>query len=502
MLDSASFKLRRSGVLMHISSLPGDTGIGTLGKSAFDFIDFLNKAGQTYWQILPVCPTGFGDSPYQSFSTFAGNPYFIDLQLLCDEGWLNEADYKELEWGTEASKIDFGLLYKNRRKIFEKVQKNFEKKIPSDFYDFCSDNSFWLDDYSLFMAVKDAHKGASFITWEKAIRLRKPKALARWKKESAGRINYYKIQQYLFFRQWKSLKKYASEKGIKIIGDIPIYVSADSADVWTHPEIFLLNKNRIPKEVAGCPPDAFSEFGQLWGNPVYNWRSLKQSNYSWWKERLKASLNIYDVLRIDHFRGFDSFYSVKYGAKDAKKGKWKKGPGIEFFDNLHNEFGPLPIIAEDLGFLTQSVKDLLRQTGFPGMKILQFAFDTRDENSKDYFPERYIENCVVYTGTHDNDTINGWTKTARYDDVKTALKYFSLSDEAGLREKMMLTALNSKANICILTMQDLIGLGSEARMNTPSSVGENWLWRAREEQFASKTADWLKLVTKASGRCF
>ena len=500
MLDSEIFKQRKNGVLMHISSLPGESGIGTLGNEAYKFIDFLKEAGQTYWQILPVCPTGYGDSPYQSFSTFAGNPYFIDLKLLEEEGLLENKDYSELSWGQDPMYVDFGAVYEGRIKVFEKVQSAFEKNIPDDFNAFCKENSFWLEDYALFMAVKDLHNGASFLKWEEDIRLRRPEALEEWKNKSADRMNYYRIQQYLFFKQWKNLKTYANKNGIKIIGDIPIYVSADSADVWTHPKNFMLDKNLIPIEVAGCPPDAFTSLGQLWGNPVYNWDFMKKDGYSWWKQRLKSSLEIYDVLRIDHFRGFDSFYSVKYGAEDAKNGRWNKGPGIAFFERIKADLGELPIIAEDLGFMTDSVRQLLRQSGFPGMKVLQFAFDTRDENSKEYIPDCYPENCVVYTGTHDNDTIKGWTKTARPEDVKTAMEYYKLSKPLQLREAMILSALNSRANTCILTMQDLIGLGSEGRMNSPASVGTNWKWRACENQITSKIALWLKDITYAAGR--
>ncbi len=485
---------------MHISSLPGETGIGTLGQTAYDFIDFLKEADQSYWQILPVGPTGYGDSPYQSFSTFAGNPYFIDLDKLCQEGLLRAFEYQSLKWGKNPKYVDFGLLYQNRRKVFELVQKSFEKNIPADFSDFCRENSFWLEDYALFMSVKDAHQGASLLDWEDDIRLRSPLALEKWKNKSAERMNYYRIQQYLFFKQWKELKAYANAKGIKIIGDIPIYVSPDSADVWTHPENFLLDEKRVPLELAGCPPDAFTDAGQLWGNPVYNWDYMKADNYSWWKKRLKASLSIYDVLRIDHFRGFDSFYSIKYGAKDARKGQWKKGPGIGFFTEIKKEIGEPAIIAEDLGFMTDSVRQLLKESGFPGMKVLQFAFDTRDSNNASYIPENYSENSVVYTGTHDNDTIKGWIKTAFPEDVSFALDYYKIKKKSALREAMILSAMNSKANTCILTMQDLIGLGSEARMNTPSSVGLNWQWRALPNQINKEIADWLKDITIASDR--
>ena len=371
---------RSNGVLMHISSLPGNTGIGTLGKPAYDFVDFLKKSSQTYWQILPICPTSYGDSPYQSFSTFAGNPYFIDFELLVGQDFLQKKDYENIIWGSDETQVDYGLLYEQRHKIFSIIQKNFEKNTPADFESFCKENAFWLDNYSLFMAIKDAHNGVSFLEWEKEIINREEQSLKKWTEKCSDRINYYKILQYLFFAQWNNLKKYANDNGIKIIGDIPIYVAADSADVWSNPEQFMLDENHVPIEVAGCPPDGFSADGQLWGNPVYNWDYMKKDNYSWWKKRLEMSLKNYDVLRIDHFRGFDSYYCIPFGDTTAKNGVWKKGPGTALFEEIKKCYGELPIIAEDLGFLTDSVRQMLKDVGYPGMKVLQFAFDSR-ENS-------------------------------------------------------------------------------------------------------------------------
>ncbi len=497
-MDTKGFKKRGSGVLMHISSLPGPYGIGTLGKNAYKFVDFLKDAGQSYWQILPVCPTSYGDSPYQSFSTFAGNPYFIDFELLEKDGLISKKDYEGIDWGNNESYVDYGLLYVKRHELFAKIQEYFEKNTPADYKAFCKKNAWWLDDFALFMAVKDAHNGIAFLEWEDDIRMREEKAVKEWTKKCARRIEYYKMLQYLFFKQWNDLRAYAAEKDIRIIGDIPIYVAADSADVWTHPENFKLNKKRVPVEVAGCPPDAFTELGQLWGNPVYNWKQHKADGYGWWKQRLKASLEIYDILRIDHFRGFESFYTIKYGMPDAKLGEWRKGPGANLFKEVKNEFGEVPIIAEDLGFMTDEVRKMLKKCAFPGMKVVQFGFDGTPDNS--YLPDNYVENSIVYTGTHDNDTILGWTETGSPNEVENAMKYLKVGTKADVREAMMKAALDSKSFVCILTMQDLIGLGREARMNIPSTVGNNWKWRATEKQITKQISDWLKKATEEAGR--
>lgn len=489
---------RACGVLMHISSLPGKTGIGTMGKNAYEFVDYLKSADQKYWQILPVCPTSYGDSPYQSFSTFAGNPYFIDFDFLMEQGFLQKSDYENVNWGGNERYVDYGTLYIERHKVFSIIQKNFNKNIPSDFDSFCAENAFWLEDYSLFMAIKDAHGGIAFDFWEEDIRCRKPDALDAWKKKSAERMQYYKLLQYFFFKQWYALKKYANEKGIQIVGDIPIYVAADSSDVWSNPSQFMLDENYKPIEVAGCPPDGFSADGQLWGNPVYNWEYMKQTDYAWWKKRLEKSMAIYDVIRIDHFRGFDSFYCIPYGSTNAKVGVWRQGPGMDLFNSLKKQFGEMPVIAEDLGFLTDSVKQLLKDSGFPGMKVLQFAFDSRE--TSDYIPYRYTQNCVVYTGTHDNDTILGWTETAAKKDVENAKEYLRVKENRDVVKEMMIAAISSVANTCILTMQDLIGLGKEARMNIPSTVGNNWKWRATKEQFSEDSRNFLAHFTHLYGR--
>lgn len=489
---------RKSGVLLHISSLPGKTGIGTLGEYAYKFVDYLKDNDQTYWQILPVGPTSYGDSPYQSFSTFAGNPYFIDLDTLVSEGYLKKSDYENVKWFENEHYAEFGILYVERAKVFHVLQKNFEKNIPEDYEAFCDDNAWWLNDYALFMSIKDEHDGASFLTWEDDIRTRKQTAIDSWSKKCVKRIEYYKMLQYFFHKQWKALKAYANNLGIKIIGDIPIYVSADSADVWASPEMFDLDENLVPREVAGCPPDGFSADGQLWGNPVYNWERQKQDGYTWWKKRLGNALKFYDVLRIDHFRGFDSYYCIPYGSPNAQNGQWRQGPGMDLMNAFAETFGPQPIIAEDLGFLTDSVKQLLKDSGFPGMKVLQFAFDSREES--DYIPYKYPRHCVVYTGTHDNETILGWAKNADPSDVNSAKEYLRAETDDDLRKEMMIAALSSVANTCILTMQDIIGLGSEARMNAPSTLGYNWKWRTTEDQFTAENAAFLKKYTDLYGR--
>ena len=476
-MDTKGFKERGSGVLMHISSLPGPFGIGTLGTNAYKFIDFLKEAEQAYWQILPVCPTSYGDSPYQSFSTFAGNPYFIDFELLEKDGLLSKADYEKINWGDNKSYVDYGLLYIKRHELFAKLQDNFEKKTPADYKAFCKKNAFWLEDYALFMAVKDAHNGVAFLEWEEDIRMRQPAAVKKWTKQCERRIEYYKMLQYLFFKQWNALRSYAAKNDIRIIGDIPIYVAADSADVWTHPELFKLNKKCVPLEVAGCPPDAFTELGQLWGNPVYNWKEHKASGYAWWKQRLKASLEIYDILRIDHFRGFESFYTIKYGMPDAKLGLWRKGPGAALFAEVKKEFGEVPIIAEDLGFMTDEVRKMLKKCGFPGMKVVQFGFDGSEDNS--YLPENYTENCIVYTGTHDNDTLVGWINTASEHALSLAMKVLHFDSKEQAADAFIRAVFESPCDTAVIPMQDLLKLGTEARMNLPGTIGGNWLWRMK-----------------------
>ncbi len=484
--------MRTSGVLMHISSLPGNTGIGTLGKEAYKFVDFLAKSGQTYWQVLPLCPTGFGDSPYQSFSTFAGNPYYIDFDLLFERGLLEKEDYSEIDWGSNEEKIDFDKIFENRFNVLEKAYKNFSP--DKLFLDFCEENNYWLDDFALYMALKDENNGVSWDNWDNKLITRDKKTIELAKERLCYKIEFYKTVQYYFFFQWQNLKDYANKNGIKIIGDIPIYVAGDSADVWANPKQFLLDENCQPTEVAGCPPDAFSDEGQLWGNPLYNWEYMKKDGYSWWKKRIEHLCKMCDVIRIDHFRGFESYYCIPADSKTAKIGEWRKGPGIEFFREIERDLGKKEIIAEDLGYLTADVKKMLKQSKYPGMKVLQFAFDTDEEN--DYLLHNFTKNSVAYTGTHDNDTIIGFmTKTAPRKTRKRAREYLRLTRKEGYNWGMMKAIWSSNSNTAIVTMQDLLGLGNDARMNYPSTTENNWQWRAKPDYINDELTEKLLYYT-------
>ena len=485
---------------MPISALPSPCGIGTMGQSARDFVHFLSEAGQSCWQLLPVGPTSYGDSPYQSFSTYAGNPYFIDLDDLASENFLNPSEYQDLDWGADSSSVDYGLLYERRYPILQKACHRLLEHLPSDFDNFCKAHSTWLEDYTLFMALKGKHRGVSWLQWPIKYRLRDPQAMTEARNELAEEVNFWKAVQYLFFRQWTSLKAFANQHGISIIGDLPIYVSSDSVDVWSNPEQFQLNEHGEPTEVAGCPPDSFSPDGQHWGNPLFNWDYMTANGYTWWLSRIEFQFRIYDILRIDHFRGFDSYYAIPYGDTTAQNGCWRSGPGENFFRTVNEKLGCRNIIAEDLGFLTPSVHKLLEYTGYPGMKILEFAFDSRDSSGSDYLPHKYQRNCVVYTGTHDNDTINGWMVSAPPDDVTYAKRYLRLYDGDGFHWGMMRAAWASVADLAVMQMQDLLGLGSEARMNIPSTVGTNWKWRALAGCFSSDLAKKLYNETALFGR--
>ena len=490
--------MRTSGVLMPISSIPSPYGIGTMGKQARKFVDFLVKGGQKYWQILPICPTSYGDSPYQSFSSFAGNPYFIDLEYLCKDKLLTKKECESFQWGSNPKYVDYGIMYESRYALLRKVYARFTKKEPQDFEKFCENEKQWLDDYALFMALKDANGGQAWSNWDKSLRLREKKAMEEATEKYSEEIRFYKMLQYLFYQQWNALKAYANEAGIEIIGDVPIYVAGDSADVWANPDQFYLDENLEPIEVAGCPPDAFSDDGQLWGNPLFRWDVMKKDGYTWWTRRIKAMSELYDIIRIDHFRGFDSFYAIPAKDDTVKNGQWKQGPGMDLFCELEKKLGKLPIIVEDLGFLTPSVHKLLKDSGFPGMKVIQFAFDSREES--DYLPHTYTNHCVVYTGTHDNDTVMGWMKTAPKASVKYAKEYLNLTKEEGYNWGMMRAAWSSVADMAIVPMQDILGLGSEARINTPSTLGNNWKWRATPEQIDAKVAKKLYHYMQMYGR--
>lgn len=490
--------MRTSGILMHISSLPSRYGIGTMGREAKRFVNFLAEAGQTYWQILPICPTSYGDSPYQSFSSFAGNPYFIDLELLCKEGLLTKEECEQYFWGEKETEADFGILYQNRYPLLRKAHERFCENRPESFEKFCRKEKKWLDDYALFMALKDANDGSAWPEWSKGLKFREAFAMEEAKRTYEKEVDFYKTIQYLFFRQWRSLKKYANGKGIQIIGDVPIYVAKDSADVWANPAQFYLDEELNPIDVAGCPPDAFSEDGQLWGNPLFRWDVMKKDGYAWWTDRIRAMSEIYDVVRIDHFRGFDSYYAIPAKDETARNGEWRTGPGMDLFETVERKLGKLNIIVEDLGFLTPSVLKLVKDSGFPGMKVLQFAFDTREES--DYLPHNYASHTVVYTGTHDNDTVMGWMNTAPKESVKFAKKYFNLTRKEGYHWGMMRGAWASVSDLAVVPMQDVLGLGSKARMNTPSTLGCNWKWRAKKSDITLRLAKKIRKCMKAYGR--
>ncbi|MEE0946075.1 MAG: 4-alpha-glucanotransferase [Acutalibacteraceae bacterium] len=483
--------MRSAGILMPVFSLPSNYGIGTFGKEAYRFVDFLKKAGQRYWQILPLSPTSYGDSPYQSFSAYAGNPYFIDLDILCDDGYLKKNEYSDIYWG-DNNKIDYALLYQKRFAVLRRAYSRFAEKTPSDYKEFIRKNLFWLEDYALFMALKNANDSKSWDNWKNELKYRDKQALKEAKKLYKEDIDFFMMLQYLFEKQWFELKNYANDNGIKIIGDIPIYVAYDSADVWCAPSQFELDENLLPKRVAGCPPDEFSKSGQLWGNPLYNWKEMKNSitPYDWWLRRIKYTLSLYDVVRIDHFRGFESYYAIPFGDKDATGGIWVKGPGIHFFDFVKKKLGELPIIAEDLGFMTEEVKRMLDASGFPGMKVLEFAFD--DDSDSEYLPHNFGKNCVVYTGTHDNDTVVGWADVLSDRDLKFANNYMRVTGEDPINWAMIKTAYSTSADTVIIPIQDFCGMGSEARINIPSTVGDNWTWRID----SGCINDWLAQIIK------
>ena len=492
--------MRASGILMPVFSLPGPFGIGTLGKEAFAFVDFLADAKQTYWQILPIGPTGYGDSPYQSFSAFAGNPYFIDYRLLADVGLLT-AD--EVPAARPVGPIDYGALYNERPVILKKAADRL-LAAPSPSYEaFCEAQSFWLEDYALFMAVKAEQGQAGLADWPDDLRCRKPEAIAAAKQRLAGAVDYYKAVQFFFYTQWNALKAYANGKGVRLVGDIPIYVSPDSSDLWTHPELFQTDGEMHLTQVAGCPPDAFAADGQLWGNPLYDWPTHKATGFAWWKQRMKHATSIYDVVRIDHFRGFDEYFSIPYGSETAAEGHWEKGPGIELFRAVEQALGKREIIAEDLGYMSETVRQLVRDSGFPGMKVLEFAFDSRDTGSaSDYLPHNYPVNSVAYTGTHDNETLVSWYQTVT--DAERAMVRDYLYDyatpEEQLYQSMIALILRSAAATCIIPMQDWLGLDNSARINKPSTVGQNWRWRLKKTQLTKKLQKEICQLTARYGR--
>ena len=497
---------RSAGILLAVSSLPSKYGIGCFDQTAYDFVDWLADAGQTYWQILPLGPTSFGasdDSPYQAFSAFAGNPYFISLDELVKEGTLSQDEVDSIDFGSDSEAVDYEKLNDHRLKLLRKAYERSNIGHNYEFQKFANENNWWLSDYALFMALKKFFGGMSFKEWPKDISRHWGYAVEYYHRELYFEVEFQKYLQFHFFRQWLKLKAYANSKNIKIVGDIPIYVSPDGSDVWAHPELFQLDENGDPAAVAGCPPDAFAADGQIWGNPLYNWSYHKETNFQWWMSRLWANFRLYDVIRIDHFRGFDEYFSVPKGAKSALTGHWEKGPGMDFFHAVRWQLGEKAFIAEDLGLMTNTVRQLVKDSGLPNMKVLQFGFDVEDVGAgNDYLPHNYNNNCWVYTGTHDNEPISGWLSGLKEEELALVRNYLddqTTADEE-LYRKLRNLAMMSAANTCVLPIQDHVGMGSSARMNTPGTVGINWRWRMKADVLTKELQQEILTVTKRYGR--
>lgn len=507
--------MRECGMLLPIASLPSEYGIGAFSKEAYEFIDKLKAAGQRYWQILPLGPTGFGDSPYQSFSAFAGNPYFIDLEKLTQEGLLTKEECQAVDFGSDVRDIDYEKIYEGRFPLLRKAYDRWKRGLGDEnspgepaadvsAVHKLADGTLGDEtmEYCFYMAVKDFFDSKSWNLWDEDIRLRTPEAVRYYREKLSDEIGFYEFQQIKFEEQWIALKDYANEQGISIIGDIPIYVAFDGADSWSHPELFRFDEDNQPVAVAGCPPDGFSATGQLWGNPLYDWGYHKKTQYRWWMDRMTYSLHLYDVVRVDHFRGFDEYYAIPYGDKTAEYGHWEKGPGIEIFRKMQQWFecGELPIIAEDLGFLTPTVLELVRESGFPGMKVLEFAFD--DTENSAYLPHKYGENCVVYTGTHDNDTLAGWFASMNDRDRAFAREY--MGNERTPAEEVhwdfIRLAMASVAKLAVIPVQDYLGLGTEARTNEPSTLGKNWRWRMLPDELDEELIGKCRRMARIYGR--
>ncbi|MBQ1410653.1 MAG: 4-alpha-glucanotransferase [Oscillospiraceae bacterium] len=483
---------RESGILLHISSLPSRYGIGTLGREAHRFIDFLKSAGQRDWQILPIGPTGFGDSPYQSCSIYAGNPYFVDLDALAEDGLLTPEDLTEACVDTPG-RVDYAALYCSRPPLLERAYRRGKASRKAEFAAFRAANP-WVEDYALFTALKHRFGMLPWNQWPAAAAARDMAALARFREELQEEISCHAFTQYLFYEQWDRLAAYAKAQGIRIIGDLPIYVSMDCCDVWLHPELFQLDAARCPVAVAGCPPDGFSEDGQLWGNPLYDWPRHEASGFAWWQERVRASARFFDVIRIDHFRGLESYWAVPYGEETARGGQWVEGPGRKLVRALQAGVPHVEFIAEDLGYLTPAVKQLLADSGFPGMKVLEFAFYG---GNSDYLPHNHVVNSVCYTGTHDNLTLAQWLETESEETVARAVNYLGLNREEGYLRGMLRGGMSSVARIFIAQLQDWLGLGAEARMNTPGALhSSNWSWRLTELPGAALAGEILEMTRR------
>ena len=480
---------------MHISSLPGPYGIGSMGKHAYDFVDFLCKAGQRYWQILPLSPTGYGDSPYQSFSIFAGNPYLIDLDALIESSLLRQEEVDSVEWCKDETFVDYGCLYENRGRLLKLA---YERYTPDEeFYSFLRENP-WLEDYGLFMALKEHFGGIPWQNWPEELVLRKEEALAQYKEMLSRDCGYHSFVQYMFYCQWQKLRAYANGKGLRIIGDVPIYVPLDCADVWVNPQLFQLDENCRPTGLAGCPPDSFCADGQFWGNPLYNWDKMKEDGYVWWVERLRAAQLIYDIVRFDHFRGFESYWAIPADAETAAAGKWVLGPGMDFISAVQKALPDFDSIAEDLGYVTPEVRQLLEDSGYPGMKVMQFAFDSHEEGN--YLPYTYPVNSVCYSGTHDNLTLGQWIDEALPSDLQHAVDYLGLNEKEGYIKGFIRACMGCVSKLAIIQMQDYLELGGEARMNCPGTLGTNWKWRAAPGFASDELAAYIRVLTERYGR--
>ncbi len=497
MLLKDNYVKRSSGILMPVFSLPSPYGIGTLGAAARDFVDFLAAAGQRWWQMLPVGPTAYGDSPYQSPSTYAGNPYLIDLDMLVEDGLLQQTEIDALAWGDDPERVDYGQLYNSRYILLEKAAARGYARDKAEVDTFVAQNA-WLPDYALFMALKRHFDMRCWLEWPEDVRLRKAAALDKYRALLAEDIRLFTYIQYLFFKQWTALRDYAHQQGIGIIGDMPIYVALDSVDVWAEPEGFQLDEKGFPTAVSGVPPDYFSEDGQLWGNPLYDYEAMQKDGYAWWIRRVDGASKLYDIIRIDHFRGFESYWSVPYGEKTAKKGKWVKGPGMSLVGVLKNWFANIRFIAEDLGYPSPEVVQLLADSGFPGMKVLEFAFDSKD--SSDYLPHTYPRNCVCYAGTHDNETVAGWLDGADPDDRAKADAYLGLNEQEGYVWGLLRGGMSSVADLFVAQMQDYLELDNTARMNTPGLAEGNWQWRMRADALTPALAEKIAAMTKMYDR--
>ena len=491
---------RSSGILMPVSSLPSPYGIGTFGKAAYDFADFLHAANQRYWQLLPLGPTSYGDSPYQSFSAYAGNPYFIDLDLLVKDGLLLQQEIDAVDWGSQGRYVDYGRIYQGRFAVLHQAKERGWQRDAAAVEAFVAENAGWLPDYALFMACKRHFGMKAWTEWDdEAIRLRKdPKVLEAYREKLREDVEFFTYLQFLFYRQWQQLRDYIHQLGIGIIGDLPIYVAMDSADVWAQPENFQLDERNVPTEVSGVPPDYFNENGQLWGNPLYRWDVMEQDGFGWWIRRIDGAAKLYDVIRIDHFRGLESYWAVPYGSTTAKNGRWVKGPGIRLVRALQSWFPQLELIAEDLGYPTPEVQQMLTDSGLPGMKVLEFAFDSRDASV--YLPHAYQENCICYTGTHDNSPLQLWRQEAEAEDVAMAVRYLGLHEAEGFHWGIIRGGMSSVARLFVAQIQDYLGLGAGNRINTPGTDSGNWRWRLLPGELTEELAEKIGSMTVLYGR--